>query len=37
MNGLGVEKAIDEFFTVKPERLTPITDRSGTAAIRKIN
>lgn len=31
----GVEKAVDEFFRDKPERLILIPDRSGTAVIRK--
>lgn len=32
----GAEKAIDEFFSDKPERLIPIPDKSGTAVIRKL-
>lgn len=32
----GVEKAVDEFFSDKPERLVPIPDKSGTAVIRKL-
>jgi O-methyltransferase len=32
----GVEKAIDEFFSDKPEMVIPISDKSGTAVIRKI-
>jgi Macrocin-O-methyltransferase (TylF) len=32
----GVEKAIDEFFADKPEMVIPISDKSGTAVIRKI-
>jgi hypothetical protein len=32
----GAEKAIDEFFTDKPEKLIPIPDKSGTVVIRKI-
>jgi O-methyltransferase len=32
----GVEKAVDEFFAVKPEKVIPIPDKSGTAVIRKI-
>ena len=32
----GAEKAIDEFFSDKPEKLIPIPDKSGTAIIRKL-
>jgi O-methyltransferase len=31
----GVEKAVDEFFADKPERIVPIPDRAGTIVIRK--
>jgi hypothetical protein len=31
----GIEMAIDEFFSNKPERVIPIPDRFGTAVIRK--
>jgi O-methyltransferase len=32
----GVENAIDEFFADKPESVIPISDKAGTAVIRKI-
>ena len=32
----GAEKAIDEFFADKPEKLIPIPDKSGTVVIRKV-
>jgi Macrocin-O-methyltransferase (TylF) len=32
----GVEKAVDEFFSDKPEKLVPIPDKSGTVVIRKL-
>jgi hypothetical protein len=32
----GAEKAIDEFFSGKPERIVPIPDKSGTAVVRKL-
>jgi Macrocin-O-methyltransferase (TylF) len=32
----GARQAIDEFFVDKPERLIPIADKSGSAAIRKL-
>jgi hypothetical protein len=32
----GVEKAVDEFFADKPEKVVPIPDKSGTAVVRKI-
>jgi hypothetical protein len=32
----GAEKAIDEFFSDKPEKLIPIPDKSGTVIIRKL-
>ena len=32
----GVEKAVDEFFVDKPEKIVPIPDKSGTAVIRKV-
>ncbi len=32
----GVERAINEFFSDKPEKIVPIPDKSGTAVIRKI-
>jgi hypothetical protein len=32
----GAEKAIDEFFSDKAEKLIPIPDKSGTAVIRKL-
>ncbi len=31
----GIEKAVDEFFADKPERMIPIPDKSGTVVIRK--
>jgi O-methyltransferase len=35
LNWDGVEKAVDEFFADKPERLVPIPDKSGTIVVRK--
>jgi O-methyltransferase len=32
----GVEKAVDEFFADKAERIVPIPDRAGTVVIRKL-
>lgn len=32
----GPERAADEFFADKPEKVIPIPDKSGTAAIRKV-
>jgi hypothetical protein len=32
----GAEKAIDDFFADKPERVIPIPDKSGTVVVRKI-
>lgn len=32
----GPEKAVDEFFADKPEKVIPIPDKSGTAAVRKL-
>jgi len=32
----GAEKAVDEFFADKPEKVIPIPDKSGTAVLRKI-
>jgi SAM-dependent methyltransferase len=32
----GVEKAVDEFFADKPEKVVPIPDKSGTVVIRKL-
>lgn len=32
----GAEKAVDEFFAGKPEKVVPIPDKSGTAVIRKV-
>jgi O-methyltransferase len=32
----GAEKAIDEFFVAKPEKVIPIPDKSGTVVIRKL-
>lgn len=32
----GAEKAVDEFLADKPEKVTPIPDKSGTAVIRKM-
>jgi Macrocin-O-methyltransferase (TylF) len=32
----GAEKAVDEFFADKPEKLIPIPDKSGTVVIRKV-
>jgi hypothetical protein len=32
----GVERAVDEFFIDKAERIVPIPDRSGTVVIRKL-
>jgi len=32
----GAEKAVDEFFADRPEKVIPIPDKSGTAVLRKI-
>jgi hypothetical protein len=32
----GVEKAVDEFFVDKPEKVVPIPDKSGTVVIRRL-
>jgi hypothetical protein len=32
----GVEKAVDEFFADKPEKIVPIPDRGGSVVIRKM-
>ena len=32
----GAEKAVDEFFADKPEKVIPIPDKSGTAVVRKV-
>ncbi len=32
----GAEKAVDEFFAGKPEKLVPIPDKSGTVVVRKV-
>jgi macrocin-O-methyltransferase TylF-like protien len=32
----GAEKAVDEFFADKPEKVIPIPDKSGTVVIRKV-
>ena len=36
LNWDGAEKAVDEFFADKPEKVIPIPDKSGTVVIRKI-
>jgi hypothetical protein len=32
----GVERAVDDFFADKPERIIPIPDKSGTVIVRKV-
>jgi len=32
----GAERAVDEFFSGKPEKVVPIPDKSGTVVIRKV-